>query len=450
MLINKLLYLHVIRDQILKQLSFSSFNDIQQKFLDLSDANSHIQFLAPTGSGKTLAFITFILERLNNQHSGMQALIMVPGRELALQIESVFKQLKTGYKVVCCYGGHDFKKESNQLIETPAIVIGTPGRLAQHIELGKIKPEQVNILVIDEFDKCLEQGFDEDMAYIIRRMSHYKFAVLCSATPVLEQAPYLELSKFKALDLRQMAIQQSGRQIFKIMTSNKEKLNTLIDLVTQIPPASTLIFCNTRNEVDELSDELKALGFVVAPYHGALEQKERELNLFKFDNGSVALFVCTDLAARGLDLSQVKHVIHFTEPLDEASFIHRNGRSGRLQQEAGQVYLFMTEDSRHQPYQDAFDTLTISRDTKKNRPMAELPPYQTYFISLGKKQNLQKGDILGFFTKDIGLDGKSIGKIKIYETYSYVAISQSLFAQILNLVEGKKMKNKKFKMELAN
>ncbi|RZK50519.1 MAG: DEAD/DEAH box helicase [Pedobacter sp.] len=452
----------MIKKQILDALGYTAFTGMQERFFEKSDKHNFIQLLAPTGSGKTLAFLTFLLERLKPDAKDVQAIIMVPGRELALQIESVFKQIKSGYKIVSCYGGHEFKKERQQLIEAPAVIVGTPGRVAQHVEEGSFNPRSIQILIIDEFDKALEQGFDDDMGFIIQHIGTLTFAVLTSATKLEEQAPYLNLKEYEILDELSNPYGVAERNLYKFslmpVIQNGEhefeaRLKALRFILSTFPGESALVFCKTRAAVDELYIELNSFHFPVEKYHGAMEQRDREVAVFRFDNGSVNILVCTDLAARGLDINLVQHVIHFEDSLDEASFTHRNGRTGRLQQNRGNVYVFYRQDNELDKFKLPFEEFRILNSESLEQHLIHFKPittkWDTLYFNLGKRDKIQKGDVLGFLTKDLKLKGQEVGKILIKDKNSYVAVDKSKVKLILNAAPSRKLKNKKFKVEVA-
>ena len=427
-----------------QKLQIQEMNQMQKSTYKTTENNTDVVLLSPTGSGKTLAFLFPILRNLRKNTSGIQAIILVPARELALQIEQVFKTMGTDYKVSVCYGGHDKKIEVNNLIEAPALLIGTPGRIAYHLKNENFDPSTIKTLVLDEFDKSLEFGFQDDMDFIIRSMSNLQQRILTSATAMREIPNFTGLNQEKTIDFLSSAENKPDLQLQKVMTTPEEKLDTLFHLICKIGSKRTLIFCNHREAVDRISELLRAKGIDRETFHGGMEQDERERAILKFRNDSARILITTDLAARGLDIPEVESIVHYQLPTKEDAFIHRNGRTARMNAK-GFVYLIMTEEENFE---------FIKKDVKEVsvREFSKVPansPFQTVYISAGKKDKVNKVDIVGFLLKKGELDKNDVGLIEVKDTTSYVAVSRNKVNALLKKLSSERIKGKKVKMEIA-
>ena len=417
---------------------------MQKSVCKAAENNTDIILLSPTGSGKTLGFLFPVLSNLKPGIKGIQALILVPARELALQTEQVFKAMGTDFKVSVCYGGHDKKIEVNNFTEAPAVLIGTPGRIAYHLRNQNFDPDTIQALVLDEFDKALELGFEEDMSYIVGRLGHLSQRILTSATAMDNIPDFVGLKNEKTLNFLKLQENKPDIQLKKVMTIPEEKLDTLFSLICKIGNKRTLIFCNHRDAVDRISELLREKGIARETFHGGMEQDERERALLKFRNDSARILITTDLAARGLDIPEVESIVHYQLPPKEDAFIHRNGRTARMNAK-GFAYLIMTEDENF-PF--------IKNDTPEESVtgfdrVPERTPNQTIYISAGKKDKVNKVDIVGYLIKKGGLEKDDIGLIEVKDTTSYVAVNRKKTVELLKKLANEKLKGKKVKMEIA-
>lgn len=417
---------------------------MQKSTYKTTENNTDVVLLSPTGSGKTLAFLFPVLRNLKKDASGIQALILVPARELALQIEQVFKSMGTDFKVSVCYGGHDKKIEVNNLIEAPAILIGTPGRVAYHLRNKNFDAKTIQTLVLDEFDKALELGFHEDMEYIINSQIGLSQRILTSATAMDEIPDFTGLKDEKVIDFLKLAETKPDIQLRKVMTISEEKLDTLFNLICKIGNKRTLIFCNHREAVDRISDLLYEKGIDRETFHGGMEQDERERALLKFRNDSARILITTDLASRGLDVPEVESIVHYQLPSQEDAFIHRNGRTARMNAK-GFAYLIMTAEEKFPFIKNNTPEESVSGYDK----VPEKTPFQTVYISAGKKDKVNKVDIVGYLIKKGELQKDDIGLIEVKDTTSYVAISRKKVNALLKKLTNEKLKGKKIKMEVA-
>lgn len=431
-------------ESIYKKLQIQDMNQMQKSTYKTSENNTDVVLLSPTGSGKTLAFLFPLLRNLSKESTGIQAVILVPARELALQIEQVFKSMGSDFKVTVCYGGHDKKIEVNNLKEAPAVLIGTPGRIAYHLRNKNLDVKTIKYLVLDEFDKALEFGFHDDMEYIIENMYNLFQRILTSATSMDEIPRFTGLKDEKVIDFLKTGENKPDIQLKKVITTSEEKLDTLFHLICKIGNKRMLIFCNHREAVDRISELLREKGIDRETFHGGMEQDERERALLKFRNDTARVLITTDLAARGLDIPEVESIVHYQLPTTEDAFIHRNGRTARMNAK-GSVYLIMTDTEKF-PF--------IKKDTPEESvtEFSTVPknsPFQTIYISAGKKDKVNKVDIVGYLIKKGELQKEDLGLIEVKDTTSYVAVSRNKVRELLKKLSTEKLKGKKVKMEVA-
>ncbi|MCK7557281.1 DEAD/DEAH box helicase [Chitinophaga sedimenti] len=427
----------------LSHLQIAALNEMQQASLDTNNTTNDVVLLADTGSGKTLAFLLPVAQLLKNEHVS-QAMIIVPSRELALQIEQVFKKMKTGFKITCCYGGHLRETEENNLKQAPALIVGTPGRLADHIRRSNINTAKIETTVLDEFDKSLEEGFEEEMAFIIGSLPALKKRILTSATEALEIPPFVgmqhptEINFLKGEKSPALAVQM-------VLSTDDSKAETLFRLICALGNRSTIIFCNQREFVEQVSNFLKNEGIPNVFYHGAMEQQERDVALCKFRNGSSNILVTTDLAARGLDIPNIRYVIHYQLPHTIETFTHRNGRTARM--DASGTAILILDSHERVPSFIPTEPDVISLPETAILPAK--PDWTTLFIAAGKKDKVNKIDIIGFLSHKGKLKKEDIGMIEVKDFFSFVAVRKSKAAATLQLIQAEKIKNKKVKITIA-
>ncbi len=431
-------------DKILEKLKIASLNEIQTAALASAKKGSDLVLLAPTGSGKTLAFLIPVLNKLKSDVKGVQALVLVPSRELALQIEQVFKQMGTGFKVNCCYGGHAVRTERNNFEQPPALLIGTPGRIAYHLRHENFDESGINTLVLDEFDKALEFGFQEDMSYIIGNLRSLNQRILTSATAMEEIPAFTKIDQPVEIDFLKDVKVAPDLKLKKVETTAADKLDTLFQLICKIGDQRTLIFCNHRETVDRISDLLIDKDLAHDIFHGGMEQDERERALLKFRNGSIKILITTDLAARGLDIPEVECIIHYQLPYTEDAFLHRNGRTARMNAK-GTAYLVIADDEKY-----PFLKQDIEIESLKGKfALPKDSEWQTLYIAAGKKDKINKIDIVGLLLKKGGLQKEDVGLIEVKDQTSYVAIKRKMVGKVLSALANERIKNKKVKIEIA-
>jgi ATP-dependent RNA helicase DeaD len=399
--------------------------------------------LSPTGSGKTLAFLLPLLQILKPVENQIQAIILVPTRELALQIESVWKSIGSGHKISAFYGGHSMEVEVNSLKNPPALVVGTPGRIADHYTRHTIDSKQVETIIFDEFDKSLEMGFHEQMQFILERLPKLKKYIFVSATQGISLPGFLRIDEINTLDFINDGQRNEGLTLKYVRTNNKiRSLNLLLGQITQTP---TLIFCNQRDEVEEVANLLMKNGINCGVFHGKIEQVDREKALIRFRNGSVRYLISTDLAARGLDIPEVENVIHYSMPFHEQEFIHRNGRTARMNA-TGVAYFFLEENAKQPPY---LFQLPEELVLEQKQQAVTKESWTTLYFSGGKKDKINKIDIVGFCLQKGGIEKEALGKIEVQDFASYVAIATDQVPSFLKNIKDQKIKGKKLKIEVA-
>ena len=435
---------------ILANLKIESLNPMQEAVGRAYGTCRSLIVLSPTGSGKTLAFLLPLVQRLSVSTEEVQAVVLVPSRELALQIESVFKSMNTGLRVMSCYGGRPAMDEHRTMKSLrPAVIVGTPGRMNDHLHKGNFNARTVSTLIIDEFDKCLEFGFQEEMAEVVGQLPCLEKRVLLSATDAEEIPRFTGVEKGERdvvkLDFLETDPVSSRLRLKRVLSPQKDKLETLYRLLCTVAHKPTLVFVNYRESVDRVVGYLKSKKFPCEAFHGGMEQPDRERALYKFRNGSSPVLVSTDLAARGLDIPGIENVVHYHLPVNEEAFTHRNGRTARWDA-TGSSFLLLHAEERLPEY--------IARDI----PVFDLPEqtpkpvkahWVTLYIGKGKKDKLNKVDIVGFLYKKGGLSREEIGQVDVKDHYAFVAVRRSKVRQVLSLVQGEKIKGIKTLIEEA-
>jgi superfamily II DNA/RNA helicase len=436
--------LRPVQLEFLKNLSITELNPMQDDFVHRADSAGNLMLLAPTGSGKTVAFLLPLLQKLKPEGKTVQAMILAPTRELVLQIEDVFRTMKTSYKVSVCYGGHSMKIEENSLSEAPAVVIGTPGRLADHFRRKSFDPSGIRLVVLDEFDKSLQMGFHEQLKGILKVLSGGQQYFLTSATRLAELPDFMPFKNPEIVDY--LKEEKTKLQLKLVRTNSTDKVETLMRLVAGFDPDASLIFCNHRDAVDRISLLFEENGLEHGILHGAMEQIDREKSLIKFRSGAHHILIATDLASRGLDIPEIRHVVHYQLPLQQEAFIHRNGRTARMHSD-GIAYLILADDESLPAYiSPAEKEMTLPKKLK----LPPKPEYACVYISAGKKDKISKGDIAGLLMKKGGLQGDEIGLITTLDHASYVAVKRSLVSKVLTTLANEKLKKLKVKIAVAN
>lgn len=432
----------------LRNLRIESLTPMQDAALEQGTGRKDLILLSPTGSGKTLAFLFPLLLSLKKNDDRVQALILVPSRELALQIENVFKEMGTPWKICCCYGGHPIAEEKKSIAgNRPALIVGTPGRMTDHLSKKNFDVSGIHTLVIDEFDKSLELGFHDEMAEIITQLPGLRKRMLLSATDAEEIPQFTGLNQTVKLNfLPQLPAEQTSRlTLMKVISPSKDKIDTLYRLLCTLGNASTIVFCNHRESVDRVYSLLKERKLFSERFHGGMEQPDRERALYKFRNGSCHVLISTDLAARGLDITEVKHVVHYHLPVNEEAFTHRNGRTARWDALGTSYVLLHAEEQLPLYIPESINPFVLP----DNPPLPSKSIWSTIYIGKGKKDKMSKMDIAGFLYKKGGLNRDDVGSIDVKEHYSFVAVRKTKVNQLLTLIRGEKIKGMKTIIEEA-
>lgn len=432
-------------EKILAHLKIGALNKMQEAALEANSRPEGFLLLSETGSGKTLAFLLPILENTDPSLKATQSLIVVPSRELAMQIEKVFRQMQTGIKITACYGGHKREIEENNLTEAPLVIVGTPGRLCDHLRRGNIVPDAIRTFVLDEFDKSLEEGFTEEIQFITEALPPGHKKILTSATRAVPIPDFLSFKDYQTLNFLLPEKEKQGLEIRSVLSPSRDKIDTLFDLLCYIGNRPSIVFCNHREAVERCHQMLKEKGIYSEYYHGGMEQQQRDSALSKFRNGTSSFLITTDLASRGLDIPHIRYIIHYHLPLTEEAFIHRNGRTARMDASGTAILLLNEEETLPAYIQEPVVPLTL--------PPVEILPektkWATLFIAAGKKDKVNKVDIVGFLTNKGQLKKEDIGLIEVKDYFSFVAIRKSKMSHTLHLIQHQKIKNRKVKMEVA-
>ena len=426
-------------EKITKKLGITLNNMQQAAQQTVLEEKGNVIILSPTGSGKTLSYLLPLTQLIDKTSDEVQAVVVVPGRELALQSANVLKDMGCGLRGMACYGGRMTMEEHRHLRDLkPQIVFATPGRLNDHLDKGNIVDEGIHYLVLDEFDKCLEMGFQKEMEALTNKLLKQVRCILLSATPAEELGEQqLINAAFKVLDFLPKTEQVPDRvHIYKVESPDKDKLDTLKQLLLSFGEQSTIVFLNYRDAVQRTADFLMDAGFSVSFFHGGMEQKEREAALYRFSNGSANIMVSTDLASRGLDIPNIENIVHYHIPESEDGYIHRVGRTARWDKH-GRAFFILNVQEQIPAYVDAEveDYVLLN---ERLRPA--LPKNKTLYIGKGKKDKVSKADIVGFLCKKGGLRADEIGRIDVNDRYSYVAVVRAKAQQVLRLTKGEKIK----------
>lgn len=419
-------------------------NDMQR--LMLTTHATSLALIAPTGSGKTIAFAIAILRHLKpaGRFDGTQAVIIAPSRELVTQTTAVMRELARGWKVTACYGGHSMREETQSLIaDCPAIIVATPGRLLDHMQRGNLDRCRPTVMVLDEYDKSLELGFADEMRRISRRLGAVSSVVLTSATPLAEMPDYLSHLQPETIDLRPGSDRPRSRMdIVEVDSPSRDKLQTLIDLLRCLPRGKAIVFVNHRESAERVCNALRDQGLPAGLYHGALDQQQRATAVDLLANGTTPILVATDLAARGLDIDGLSHIVHYHLPVDKETWTHRNGRTAR-QQASGTVYViaseadsvpeFITYDRPYSPTGDVID---------------KTPEVATLYFNAGRREKISRGDIAGFLAAKTPVGPDEIGCIALHDHYALAAVPAAKAAAAVKAAATERLKGRRVRVQL--
>jgi superfamily II DNA/RNA helicase len=430
-----------IIDAIRDRLSIERLNEMQVAVRDAKE--SRLILLAPTGSGKTVAFAIPFLRTLAQPDGKIRGVIIAPSRELVLQIYDIIRRIAIGLKTVALYGGHAVADEVNSLSVTPDIVVATPGRLLDHMQRRRVDVADVQALVLDEYDKSLELGFQDEMRRIVGRMKSVQSVVLTSATRLTSMPDFAGMSGAKLINFTEecQKVAAPRLHIARVQSPERDKLNTLLQLLQSLDNGSTIVFVNHRESAERVAQFLKQQKMPVSLYHGGLEQLDRERAIITFTNGSLPVLVSTDLGARGLDIEGVRTIIHYHLPSTVESWTHRNGRTGRQGAE-GDVYVITAEGENipaHVQWQHDYQPTGESSD-----PIVST--MTTLYFNAGKREKISKGDIAGFLIQKGGLTRDEVGRIDVSDHSAYVAVPRAKAREVVLAVAPYKIKNQRVRV----
>ena len=432
--------------KILSKLRITELNEMQQHAVEaITGFDGDVVLLSPTGSGKTLAYLLPLVQLIEKEEPTANsqwptALVVTPGRELALQSHQVLQDMKCGIRSTACYGGRAAMDEHRVLKEVhPHIVFGTPGRLNDHLDKENISRYQIRYLIIDEFDKCLEMGFHNEMQKLIKGLPGLQRRILLSATNAEQIPQFVNMAKKGTLiDFLPEEEQTSDRiTLYEVHSPQKDKLETLKQLLLSFGNESSIVFLNYRDAVERVNEYLQEQGFTTSCFHGGLEQQQREAALYRFSNGSANILVSTDLASRGLDIPDIQNIIHYHLPESEEGYIHRVGRTARWDAKGRSFFILNGQESIPDYVEGNITEYDIPL-TSSSSPLS--PKMGTLYIGKGKKDKISKGDIVGFLCKNSDLKADEIGRIDVKDRYAYVAIQREKLKQVIHAVQGQKIK----------
>jgi superfamily II DNA/RNA helicase len=427
---------------ILKKLQIAALNPMQQEAISIIDNNPNTILLSPTGTGKTLAFVLPLLKILDRNNNEVQALILVPTRELAIQIEQVVRTMGTGFKVNAVYGGRPMSKDKIEIKHNPAILIGTPGRILDHFDGNRFSKSSIKTLILDEFDKSLEIGFEEQMSAILYQLHSLSKRVLTSATQKVTIPLFVKLKDPKTINYLDQKV--NARLAIRTVTSpDRDKLSALLNLLLHLGNEPGIIFCNFKDSIADVSSFLEKNNIGHGCFSGGMEQKDRERALIKFRNGTSQILLATDLAARGIDIPELKFIIHYELPLHAEEFIHRNGRTARVD-EKGTAYILKWKNQKLPDFIREVTEVDISSKAPKEPQF-----WQTLFISGGRKDKISKGDIAGLFFKQGNLSKDQLGTIELKQDCAFVAVPITLAHELIERLNNSRLKKKKVRIYLV-
>lgn len=428
------------QSEILQKLGIEQLNDMQLAAQTALYKGKDLVLLSPTGSGKTLAFMLPIINGLNEAVETVQALIVVPSRELAIQIEQVIREMGTGFKTNAFYGGRNFSKDRQELNHPPSILVGTPGRIADHLRRDTFDTATIKTLVLDEFDKSLEIGFELDMKNIIDLLRNKNQKILTSATQGIDVPDFVRLNNPESLDF--LHLSDSKLELKILPSPSKDKLETLGMALKNLSEETGIIFCNFKDSIERVSIYLEKIGIPHGCFYGGMEQKDRERVLIKFRNGTFKIIIATDLAARGLDIPELNFIIHYQLPPRLEEFTHRNGRTARMKKE-GIAYILKSQT------ETLPDFIPKAKEENfKNTNTITLPEWLTVFVSGGRGDKISKGDIAGFFMKQGGLGPDDVGPIELKSDCAFVAINAQKAEEVVKKLSDTKLKTKKVRLSI--
>lgn len=426
----------------LSRLGIESLNAMQEEMLSVCRKCDNVVLLSPTGSGKTLAYLLAISvgnDILAGDGAFPSVLILVPSRELAVQTRDVAARLYRDLKVFACYGGRAAMDEHRVMRELcPDVIVGTPGRVLDHIAKGNFDTAGIGLVVIDEFDKSLELGFHRQMQDILSVLPGVRRRILLSATDSPDIPDFVGVDNVCKLDFTGGDDYEGRIRQWVVRSPQKDKLRTLSDLLCCHGQETSMVFLGFRDAVGRVAEYLGGMGFTVSAFHGGMEQRDRERALFRFQCGASNILVCTDLAGRGLDIEGVDNIVHYHLPVNRETLVHRNGRTARWDRE-GQSFLIVGPEERVPDFAGDWDEALVSGRVavpSKSR-------WEVLYIGRGKRDKVNRVDVVGFLCKTGGLERGQLGMVKVFPSWCFAAVERSAVRDVLNRVRGQKIKGQK-------
>ena len=427
------------RQDILDKLNIQALHPMQEEAIEVITSTTNTVLLSPTGTGKTLAFLLPLLDILDANNDELQVLIIVPSRELAIQIEQVARDMGSGFKVNAVYGGRPMSKDKIEIKHVPAILIGTPGRILDHFENDRFSKSSIKTLILDEFDKSLEDGFEEEMKGIIVQLPSINKRILTSATQGVKVPSFVRLDKPITVDYLTEK-KASTLSIKTVISPKPNKLGTLLELLQYIGNQRGIVFCNLRDSIDQVSGFLGRNKISHSCFSGGMEQKDRERSLITFRNGTSQVLIATDLASRGIDIPELNFIIHYELPRHKEEFIHRNGRTARVNAK-GTAYILKWNNEQLPDFIKEARGINISKKAPQTPSI-----WETLFISGGRKDKISKGDIVGLFMKQGGLTQDELGPIELKQDCAFVAVPLTKIDHLINTLNNTRLKKKKVRI----
>lgn len=431
---------------ILEKFEIEELNPMQLEAGRNIRRKSDVVLLSPTGTGKTLAFLLPLIETLDPNIDEIQILIIVPSRELAQQLLQVARDMGSGFKVNAVYGGRAGSQDKLDLKHLPAILIGTPGRIADRFFKDTYSLDHIKTLVLDEFDKSLEMGYEDDMLDIIESLPNVKQRILTSATRDNKIPKFVGLQKPVFINYADEGVPQLT--IKTVLAPDKDKLKSLVKTLAHIGPKPGIIFCSFKDELYGVSEYLDDNDIHHECFHGDMEQLDREQSLIKFRNGTTQLLLATDLAARGLDIPELAFILHYRLPLRYNEFLHRNGRTARMNSD-GVAYILHWKDEELPEYiQDIAPEEVLVGDLQPSHEPAPIR-WVTLYITGGRREKISKGDIAGLFMKQGKIEKDQLGVIELQENCSYVSVHANIANKAIDKTNNTKLKKKKVRISVV-
>ncbi|WP_347156997.1 DEAD/DEAH box helicase [Pontibacter chitinilyticus] len=452
------LHLHPALVRSLQELNYTQPTPIQEEAIPLLLQGRDVAGQAETGSGKTAAFGLPLLQGINPELQQVQALVTVPTRELAVQVRQELKKLAKQLpqlKISAFYGGHSFSQERASLAHPPQVLVGTPGRLTDHLSRRTIDLSHVVQIVLDEADKLLEMGFQEELDRVLEALPRKRQTVLFSATMPDKVKELIANSLQDPVFVKATANAIPDQlKLIGIKVEHPQRSQAVLNLIQSKASAGTVVFCNTRAAADTLTAFLQENRVAAKALHGGMEQPDRDKTMTLFRNGTIPVLIATDLAARGLDIDKLRHIVHYELPDDMAAYLHRSGRTGRAGK-SGTVYTLVSprdEQKLHEWQQVYMDEWLQAGALVKMATTAPAPAsaFATLYIAGGRKDKISPRDIVGALIAEAGLKADQIGKIEVLDRNCFVAVPQAQAKQIAEQLSSGKIKGRRYKVSLVD